>query len=168
MNKKIRIATNDELKKSEVIVGLSFGVRADNSPGLSNETLAKIAENLYKKYELALVLQWEIADCISGIHALKIIREHREKDEYLDTFEVLSQAKEICEFYGWEKIILVAHQDHLPRSIRVAEKLGFKVNVPFIDCPYDKESAQKWTRNKLRFIIHEKIATIIYSREGKI
>ena len=170
--KKIKLATHEELKKSDVIVALSFGRRIKN-PGLSNNNLGVIVSSLYHRFKLPLILQWEIADSLSNnndIKEEKVIREHRRGEfAYLDTFEVLDQAKEFCETKDWIKIVLVAHQAHLPRAKRVAERLGFIVNIPFIkDVPYDKESIQKWTRSKYRFAIREKLATIAYSREGKI
>jgi len=170
-----RLATDEELKESDVVIALSFGRRPLNAPGLSNEYLAKIVESLYEKYKHPLILQKEIACFLCPLPKEKIIEEHREykKDgktkKYLDTFEVLVQAKEVCMNKGWAKIILVAHQDHLPRVIKVAENLLFMVRIPLTGkVPYDKKSDQRWTRGKIRFAIYEKLATFIYSRKGKI
>lgn len=175
MKKEIRIASDEELRKSSVIIGLSFGSkRKDGSPGLSNRRLANITASLYGEYQLPIILQWEIADSLDFLGATlpiyRVISEHQDNEKkYLDTYEVLRQAKAICKNNGWERIILVAHQDHLPRSIKVAEKIGFIVNVPSIKCfLYDKESAQKWTRSKFRFAIREKFVKIVYSFESKI
>jgi len=176
LRNEIRTATgNEELSESEVIIGLSFGILPNGSPGLPNGYLANVVTSLYKVYQLPLILQGEVADALQildpTIPIYRVISEHQDNEKkYLDTYEVLRQSKEICKNNDWETIILVAHQDHLPRAFKVAEKLGFIVSVPTIggNCPYDKESAQRWTRSKFQFAIREKFATIIYSHEGKI
>lgn len=43
----------------KVITGLSFGLRKDNEPGLSNEDLAAVVDKLQKETGLESVLQQE-------------------------------------------------------------------------------------------------------------
>jgi len=173
LKNKIRVASDEDLKGSNLIVGLSFGKRNNGLPGKSNEYLAEIVSNLYRKYQKPVIIQEEIAEALSGlapdIPIRLIIKEHREykkngkEKKYLDTSEVLIQAKDISRTNGWNIIILVAHQDHLPRSIKMAKNLGFTVNTPLIkNCPYDELSSQKWTRNKWRFKFHEISANTLY------
>lgn len=179
MKDRIKIAPDEDLRNSNLIVGLSFGLKADGSPGLSNGYLAEIIEELYQKYQKPVILQKEIAEALSilgyNIPIEAVIKEHREckknsnEKKYLDTSEALIQVREVCRVKGWNIIILVAHQDHLPRSIKTAKNLGFTVNAPFIeDCPYDRESSQKWTRNKWKFKFHEIAANLFYMIKGYI
>lgn len=179
MKNKIRVASDEDLKGSDLIVGLSFGKRNNGLPGKSNEYLAEIVGNLYLKYQKPVIVQREIAEALFDLTpdmpVKAIIREHREYKEngkekkYLDTSEVLIQTKDVCRTNGWNIIILVAHQDHLRRSIKTARNLGFTVNTPLIkDCPYDELSTQKWTRNRWRFKFHEISANIFYLLKGYI
>jgi hypothetical protein len=151
-----------------VIIGLSFGKRG-NKPGISNRFLGQAVRKLYEEYNLPIILQWEIADCLIDIPVLKRIESHRIKGDYLDTYEVLYQARKFCKEKKLNKPILVAHQDHLPRVIKVAKKLGFKpIKKEFLYIPYDKHSSQPWTRNKIRFLIHEFATKTKYKIESKI
>jgi len=116
-----------------------------------NKVLAHITKEIQKELDLPLVLQWEIADNIQGIPLAMVVREHHKKGIYLDTREVLFQAREFCKKQGWKRAIIVAHADHLWRGIRTAEKLGFEVvGVPDTSrVPYD----EPW--NRLRFMLRE-------------
>ena len=172
MKKEIRIATDEELRKANIIVGVSYGLLKNNQPGESNETLARITRNLYERYQLPLALQWEIAKCLPDLLKAKVVYKHRTEGEYLDTFEVLDQIMEFC-IKTFKKptvvAIIVAHPVHLPRVILVAEKLGFIPLVPPIaNVPYDKQSIQRHTRNRFLGTAYEKLATIKYSHDGKI
>lgn len=172
VNLKKYIAEPKEIEECEAIVTLSFGLRPENKPGRSNEKLAEWSEYLHREYNLPLVLQWEIADCLlepEKTKTAKVIREHRIKGKYLDTYEVLSQAKDFCDEKGWKKILLAAHQDHLPRAIKTAKKLGFVVKISrVVKFPYDSLSVQPWTRNKWRFKLHEIPANLLYLLKGYI
>ena len=87
--------TNIETNKLQAILGLSFGQGRDNRPGLTNEKLAEVVKRLWQEYKLLLLLQWEIADCLPGILDESrdlVVKEHRQKGEYLDTREVILQA----------------------------------------------------------------------------
>jgi hypothetical protein len=144
-----------EEKDAQVIIALSFGQGRNKTPGKSNEALARVIANLDDKYNLPIVAQWEIADCISGRLSEPgdlVVREHREKGNYLDTYEVLVQAKIHCDKFGFAKAAIVAHPDHAPRCAAVAAKIGFDVLIAdTTDIPYDPESIQDWTRSKQIF-----------------
>jgi len=166
VNLKNYIGTNEELGKCDTIIALSFGINPDNKPGISNNELAEWVDILQQYYHRPLILQWEIAEAerLSESLPAKVIRKHRTEGRYLDTYEVLSQAKEFCDEKNWNKIILVTHQDQLRRAIRTAGKLGFTVKIPpqTWDIDYNPNSIQPWTRNKWRFKLREILANLIY------
>jgi len=168
------ITTDQEFKEQDVVIALSFGRRACE-PGTSNKSLAESVKRLHEKYGIPLILQKEIAFLLCSFEKAGIIKEHRKykrngkTKKYLDTYEVLAQAKEICKDKGWKKITLVAHQDHLPRVIRTAKKLNFTVSIFLLkNVPYDEKSIQSWTRTRWRFCLRELITTIIYRVQGKV
>jgi len=161
-----------DVKESQVIIALAFGQGVNKTPGKSNEALAKIVEKLCEKERPPLCLQWEVADCLPGLvksHDL-VVRRHREKDKYLDTYEVLAQAKAYCDRLGIERAIIVAHPDHAPRCAAVAAKLGLGVQIAdTAGVPYDPDSVQEWTRNRDFFINeYESKAMEYYRRLGYI
>ncbi|MBI5913490.1 hypothetical protein HY839_03575 [Candidatus Azambacteria bacterium] len=162
---KVQPGTKNELRSAQVILAQSFGLRGDK-PGISNEALTKVVADLWRCYHLPLVLQWEIADCLPGVHKAGVIRRHRTEGEYLDTHEVLAQSREICK-KGWTKAIVVAHPDHMWRVVRVAENVGFHaIPADVQDIPYDPQSSQSWTRSKMCFIPREIAARLLYFMKG--
>ena len=167
---KWRVKSSDkrELADSQVILAQSFGLRPSD-PGESNKALAKIVENLYKRFQLPLVLQWEIVYYLPDIPMEGIIREHRQAGKYLDTFEALNQSKDICKQHGWKKAIIIAHPDHIWRVAETARKMGFTVRiVDTQSVPYDSHSTQLWTRGRIRFLTREIPARILYLLRGWI
>lgn len=165
---KVVASPEEELLKADVVLGQSFGLRKTSS-GDSNKALAKIAKRLHKKYGLPLILQWEIADCLHKLSKAGIIREHRVKGKYLDTYEALSQAKIICDRYGWKKAVILAHPDHYWRCVMTAKRLGFvTVAVDTSRVPYDPLSIQKWTKTSLRFIPYDFAARMHHLYKGYI
>jgi hypothetical protein len=159
-----------EEKDAQVIIALSFGQGINNTPGKSNEVLAQIVADFENKYALPIVAQWEIADCIpERIQDVMsfVVREHRQKGQYLDTFEVLAQAKEYCDKFGFRKAIIVAHPDHMPRCVAVAKKIGFDVAIADTKkVPYDPESTQEWARSAEAFLSREEKAVEYYRQKG--
>ncbi|MCD6550393.1 YdcF family protein [bacterium] len=159
-----------EIRKINAIVALSFGSRDSKKPGLSNQEIADFVKKLYQSTSVPLILQREIAECLKETPKAKVIYEHRIKGKYLDTYEVLYQAKQFCDKFKWKNILLIAHPDHLPRARLTAKKLGFNVYIPY-ELPsisYDKQSIKPWTRERWRFLLHELKSGIIYKIQGKI
>ncbi len=169
---------------ADVVLAQSFGRRKEG-PGLSNETLARIAfytSIISDSVHLPLILQWEINSCFPAAGRTGVIRRHRQAGKYLDTREMLAQAWEICQKpkgvyflpgvpinMPWKKAIIVAHPDHMWRVMRTAEKIGFEVMVADTSSvPYDKESVQWWTRGQARFIPREILTRVLYLLRGWI
>lgn len=157
----------------DVVIAQSFGLRAGNVknpkglPGFSNEVMAKIIKQDFK--DLPKILQWEVADAL-GDRKVKRIEQHREKGEYLDTYEVISQTKEFMLRSGMKRAVLIAHPFHAWRVKKVCEKMGIRVVVPYdiIIVPFDPLSVQWQTRNLKSWIFYEMIARLIYWHRGWI
>ncbi|MDD5013923.1 MAG: hypothetical protein PHW73_02330 [Atribacterota bacterium] len=134
----------------DAIVGLSFG------RGSANKYLADIIKEIKKDHDIPVIVQTEIGDYYIG--ADNVIKEHRQKGKYLDTFEVLAQAGIIL---GQQNptIILVAHPAHFYRALFIAKRLGLKiVEGRVFKAIYDKNDSQVWTRNWFLFKIWNFIA----------
>lgn len=155
--------------EGDVVVALSFGFRKD-SPGLSNEAIARLVEKLHQVLSLPLIFQWGIADALKlKPDSLFVIREHRVKGKYLDTYEAVVQTREIMLERGWKKVIVVAHPWHVWRVGKVFEKMGIETIGPlFKNIPFDSQSQQLWTRNFFWWIIREIPSRLIYLARGWI
>ncbi len=166
---RVPVSVEKDIAQADVIIAQSFGVRQHNDPGASNEALAHIAAYIHAKYGIPLIAQWEIAHCITNTSDIHVIRNHRTEGKYLDTYEVLAQAQDICLQNGWSKIIILAHPHHYWRCVMTAKKMGCTV-VKFDTgiVPYDWFSDQVWTRHKWFFIPREVLVRVHYLCTGKI
>ena len=159
---RVSNSSQGELNDSRVIVALSFGMRSDG-PGKSNEALANIVRLLYKRFRVPIIVQKEIASCLFGLLPMESIRAiirkpRRVKKKYLDSREVLQQAKSLCNQYRdlSSEVILVAHPRHLWRANELALKMEFLTRVADTSTvPYDSLSKQWFTRNFFFFLIRE-------------
>lgn len=171
-SKDIKGDNMESIEGKKMILALSFGQGINGTPGKSNEALAEIVKNLRERTGLLLCLQWEIADCLRSIVDEPrdlVVRDHREKGKYLDTYEVIAQAWEFAKQRDIREAIIVAHPDHAPRCAGVAAKLGFDVVIAnTASVPYDPESTQEWTRSREIFLEREKQATEYYRQKGYI
>lgn len=163
------------LEDADCVLGLSFGYRGKGKhiePGLSNQDLAAVAYSQYDK--LPKILQFEIADAyadMGGKGTVLPIRKHRKKGKYLDTREVVAQAKELMRQRGWKTAILLAHPHHMSRVQLVCDRLkldwvaveGLKGAVEF-----DPKSTQKWTRSLDQWRGYEPQALAYYQAKGWI
>ena len=157
----------DEIE-AQVIIALSFGQGKNGTPGLSNEALARVVAELDDKYNLPIVAQWEIADCIpehmKGERDL-IVDERRQDKQYFDTIEVLRQSKDHCAKFGFDRAIIVAHPDHLPQVMPVVLQRGLKaVAADTKNVPYDPNSVQEWTRSREGFLIRNYFVAHIFPK----
>lgn len=152
-SKSGKYQSHGEISEADCIIGFSFGFRknGDNiEPGLSNQDMAEIINNVYSA--LPKVLQFEIADAVQATEKqddIYRIKLHSTPGLYLDTHEVAVQAKAIMEEHGWNKALLVAHPNHVPRVDAICTKLGIDTIVPdtLSAVRFDPESQQDWTRS---------------------
>jgi hypothetical protein len=165
---RVKVSPEEKIKSADVILGQSFGLRKNDS-GTSNRQMAKIAQQIFEQYGISMALQWEIADCLPYLPKTLIVREHRIKGKYLDTFEVLSQMWEFCKEKSWKRAIILAHPDHYWRCWMVAKMLGFiPISIDVSSVKYDPESIQEWTKSARKFIPYDVAARIWLLITGKI
>ena len=162
-----------DVANADCVIGLSFGQRGHRyniEPGLSNQDLAEFAKQHFA--DLPKTLQFEIADAyaeIGGVDEVERISEHRKPGKYLDTREVVDQAKLIMDRHGWKTVVVLAHPMHLPRVDAVCRKLGMQtVAVPGLNgaIEFDPLSTQSWTRNADKFRGYEPLALVLYGLKG--
>lgn len=159
------------MEKCLVILSFGMGKGADNY-GDSNEALAKIAAET----GLPIIAQWEIARILEKKYNVPtILSVEKIGNKYLDTFDVLKEAKVLMNVNGFTNAVFIGHQIHLPRILLSAHKMGFEVEpkesfdlVMNQKIPYDKKSTQWWTRSELRFVAREIIYTSYLTLAGKI
>lgn len=143
------------------IIGLSFGT------GKSNKYLAEVIEGITKEYSRLplIIVQKEIADYLPEVlrNQSFIISEHRQRGKYLDTLEVLKQAKKILGEN--KKVIIVAQMDHWDRACKIAKILGLEPMekeamkwYSDFDVPFDWNSKQWWTKDYFFYFIWDLLA----------
>ncbi|KXB08864.1 hypothetical protein AKJ56_00185 [candidate division MSBL1 archaeon SCGC-AAA382N08] len=159
----------------DVVVGLAFGKR-ENGLGKSNDKIAEIAWRWSggEERKSPMILQKEVAQAFPDEleDEIIVISEHQTPGKYLDTFEVVNQAREIMEKKKWVTPVLVCHPSHLWRSLRVFWKMGIGgVVTPspeeLREIPFS-ESDQIWTRNALFWWIKEIPVITWYKLNGYI
>lgn len=167
--------TRGKISNADCVIGLSFGYRGAGksvTPGLSNQDLANVAHK--KLTKLPKILQFEIADAYSQLNPQDIdsvirIEKHRKRGKYLDTREVVEQAKIIMDKKGWKKPLLLAHPYHMPRVQLVCDRLGIDwiaTDVEVGQIEFDPLSTQKWTRDIDHWRGYEPLAMAFYGLKG--
>lgn len=169
--------TKGRLADADCVIGLSFGYRGQPGfgkaePGLSNQDLASVAAKHFGK--LPKIIQFEIADAYEA-HGKRegeqvfIVKRHRKRGRYLDTREVLEQAKLVMEKHGYKTAVLLAHPNHMPRVQMCCDRLGINW-VATADLrgavEFDPLSGQKWTRTIDDWRGYEPLALAFYRMKG--
>lgn len=166
---RIKVSEMSEIQNTEVIIAQSFGIGKNNTPGLSNEKLAIVIKKIKKYFNVPIIAQREIVDCLPKEFKAERVSERRIKGVYLDTYEVLYQSWEICKKNGWRKAIIIAHPDHLWRVVQTAKKIGFKtIIVDVSSVSYDRKSVQWWTKFAIFFMPWEILGRILFLFRGWI
>ena len=150
----LRPSLGGNIAEAELLIGYAFGDK-------SNQQMAKKITDLLTTttHPLKLALQWEIADYLPTLRKEVVVRTHHlstpSKKVYLDTEEVSRQIAEVCIPQGLQKVVIIAHPDHLQRCIWNAEKHGFKVVcvIPMNDIPYQTNWFKK--EGPIRFLTRE-------------
>jgi len=141
-----------DVSKADCVIGFSFGYRQEKEriiPGKTNEQLARFIENNFSS--LPLILQFEINDALQERVTDLIIKESRQKGEYLNSREIALQALEFMEVKRWKSAVIVTHPAMEARNDAICRKLGMMTILPsgLEAIEYDMESAQPWTRNRI-------------------
>lgn len=164
-----------KLQDADCVLGLSFGYRGKGTgvtPGLSNQDLANVALKHFA--DLPKILQFEIADAYTeSVHnnggVVERINHHRKKNKYLDTREVVDQARLIMGKHGWKHPVLLAHPNHMPRVQLACDRLGIDwIATDHLKgaIEFDPLSTQKWTRDIDQWRGYEPLAMAFYSLKG--
>lgn len=145
----------------KVIIGLSFGLRKDNKPGLSNEDLAAVVDRLQKESHIDSVLQWEIAGLVKK-PPLLVVTKHRKPGEYLNTEEVVEQMAEYLKSKNITAVILVAQPFlHRYKCRKLFKKKGFKIEIPKTGwIRFDRKSAQFLGKSPFHALIYAVFQTL--------
>ncbi|MDE2001780.1 MAG: hypothetical protein KGI60_04435 [Patescibacteria group bacterium] len=155
----------------DVILALSFGQRK-GEPCLSNIGIAEAIKDclFWAKHRPPILAQWEVAECLKKtcVPVRHIVREHRVKGKYLDSYECLDQMAIVCRANGWKVAFIAAHPHHRFRCQLIAEKLGLTTFAPKLNVPYDPQSTQPWTRSPVRFLPREAAALVHHKLFGLI
>ncbi len=145
-----KLSGKQDFNAADCVIGLSFGYQLDQSgsiqPGLVNARLAAyIAGKFGDKH---CILQHEIADALEKSHSSTPALTIRSRShEYLDTRQVLLQAKDYMSEHNLQVAIIVAQSRHIPRIKALCKRLGISaVFPPDLPNAWDSRSAQWWIR----------------------
>ncbi len=156
------------MNQKEAIFGLSYGYRK-NDPGPINLALAKVIDREKEiSPELEIIAQWEVAACLKN-KPVFVIREHRQKGEYLDTDEVIAQAVEYCKDNGIKAIRLVAFPFlHRYLCRQLLKKSDPTLEIKIVKTgwiPFDKQSEQFLAKGSLHAFAYA-IGRILFSKKN--
>lgn len=121
------------------IAAFSFAFRKDREPNRCNRRLGyqvgravRLLKNLRKESVVVVGSQWEVALAVPAEYPVAfVVREHRNKGQYLDSKEVASQIAEEFRRQGVITVIVIANPFlHLTYCKREMRRLGFKI-YPF-------------------------------------
>lgn len=155
----------DTMPSDLALVGLSFGSRPRDGEDPVNQKLAERADEIARIWHpTCIVHQWELT------RFSKRVVEHvveRKGEEFLNTHDVLLEAKVWCDKHGVKEVILVCGKFHAYRARKTAENTGFTVvDVKTISDTWDKKSTQWWTRGPFRNLLREVPACIYFYLKG--
>lgn len=134
----------------DCVIAPCFGICSDKTNTDPNKDLALIS----LKFGLPIIGQKEVSDYLD--YAFSSITN---PNGYIDTWDVLTEAKEIMKQNKWQVAVLVAHASHIGRVKKQATKLGITFiiadNLPDI---WDAHSRQWWTRSRTQWVVREAMA----------
>ncbi len=158
--------------RRKVIAGLSFGLRINNKPGLSNRDLAAVMDILQIDTGLPSLVQWEIARCVLQPPVFEV-KKHRVEGRYLDSEEVVDQMVSFLRqnMPDVDTIVLVAHPFlHRYKCKKLFKFFGYKVETAKTGwVRFDKKSIQWYTQNPIYSFIYAvlQIPQVFFGRGSK-
>lgn len=144
----IMLAFGQEIRRTPLRPGLD---KIKVAPGPANEAVARALVSYLRntlRERIPVLAQWEYLETNYGSsHNQKFpMVSLGENGEYLNTREILEEAKRYMDGNHWNTAIIVAHPWHLARCVWTAQRLGIEVF-------HDKElledlkaNANKWNR----------------------
>src|SRR3989344_4763525 len=112
----------------KIVLGFACGYRNEKEPGLSNEAMARVIQQL-EPDTISVQVQIGLALRKLGIVPDHEVSQHRKpKQHYVDTEEVARQMLVFLSEQGLqnETVLVVAHPLHMPRCINVFRKLSIQ------------------------------------------
>lgn len=153
----------------KIVLGFSCGYRSKEAPGLSNEAMAEIIQQLEPDV-ISVQVQIGLALRKLGIIPNHEVSGHRKTGRYLDTEETAHQMLIFLSELGLrdETISIVAHPIHLSRCVSVFRKLGVTsvIHAVYAAIPCDPKSVHFWTRSPLLIRAHEILGFPVYLVRG--
>lgn len=165
-----------KIEDADSLITQDFGRRerkGDEAVDPVNMAIAQFAIDILTQKDMPSIMQTESATAYNALSrktASKIITESRKKSQaYLDSWEVLSQAKEYMDEYGLESPVIVAQAHHIGRVALMAVKLGIKPIIPKgLPNGFDNYSAQWWTRTNSLWMAREVPGLYVLKVQGKL
>jgi hypothetical protein len=137
-------------EKPDCVIVPCFGICSNITTIDPNKKLAVISQ----KIGLPIIGQKEVSDYLDNAFA-----SITNPAGYIDTWDVLTEAKEIMRQNNWHTAILVAHASHISRVIKQAHKLGINFAVAEgLPETWDSNSKQWWTRSRTLWVVREAMA----------
>ena len=183
----LRLITPESRKhQADAIVVASAGVEASGAPSVASTHRAYAAAELFlEKLAPVVIVTGGVTDpyrppaTIKGIPIIlqgmgvppgNIIIENRSADTYTNGIETVKILNE----NGMESILLVSHDYHLFRVVKVFEKLGITV-YPLSANQIEVQTSTPWWNyfdwenyNRIKTVVHEYIGLIHYKMTGRI
>jgi hypothetical protein len=161
-NTELRRGVGECFERNSLLREIKF------EPGLSNRYLAEVAFFLYKRYNVAVIAQWEVA------HAMYLLDEDTfismcyceklftlwARDAYYPTIEVKKDSIAVMNHYKFRNPIEVAYPEMIFRALPILWKLGVAPSIyTRWLMPCDFRSIQKWTKLRIFFaLVYEALA----------
>ncbi len=168
------------MKKVGVIV-LSFALRAGREPNPCNVRLSRATERVVRwmnQYGIQAVVipQWE-TEIDLHIPVAHVVCKHRNPGSYLDSDEVILQAKEWAEVNEpdvKEWVIVANLWIHYQGAVAIARRYGLKImRIPILTfvrligwIGFDKKSDQWQTKGPIRAFVYT-VGRVFFSRFGQ-
>lgn len=155
------------------VIALSFALREGREPNPCNVKLARETERVVallraENHYVRVVSQWEIALALK-CRADRVVRRHRDGVSYLDSDEVILQAKEYFDFFvKMDEVVIVANPCiHLWGAWFKARSFGMKIRKILIHrIGFDKKSDQWQTRGPVRAFVYT-VGRVFFGRFGQ-
>lgn len=154
------------LKQATTVVAIPFGGHLPcQMPGSTNQCLAKLTDDLSKRFSLPVITQWEISEVLSPITKRLLVIGDSD-DFHINTREFFEQ---VAEQVGTEPFVVVSQVAHAKRVHWVCERLNLKPVWPRLGEPvYDRCSTQWWARGPVRWHFWELCSRLLFWWRGWI
>lgn len=160
--------STSSLREAQAILAHAAGENSPTEPGLVNEYLASLVRDLYHLLHLPVIVQGELARCLTNIPLLGVsLKQSESAPHYLSTYDIALWQKQLCDKLEIKNVVLVSYYPHYCRAVWTTEKLGLKVIVPRgLKEMYDPMNSQKWVRSALVNRPYELAARLQFYAKG--